>query len=57
MTNRDYHPEQGSELRRRADAVARENAARSAEKHAPLSPEEVGQTLYGGCKKVCVNGH
>jgi PAS domain S-box-containing protein len=46
MTNRDDHPEQEAELRRRAEEVLRENAARSPEKQTPLLPEETEQTLH-----------
>ena len=46
MTKRDDRTGQGSELRRRAEEVVLENAARSPGKQAPLLPEEMREALH-----------
>jgi PAS domain S-box-containing protein len=46
MTGRDNQPSDAAELRRRAEAVARERAARAPEDPAALSPEETRQMLH-----------
>jgi two-component system, cell cycle sensor histidine kinase and response regulator CckA len=46
MTGQDNQPTDAAELRRRAEAVARERAARAPEDPAALSPEETRQMLH-----------
>jgi len=46
MKNKDDLPEQADALRRRAEEIAREKAAPSAENLQALSPEETRQTLH-----------
>ncbi len=46
MTGQDHQPADALELKRRAEAVAREKAARTPEAPATLSPEETRRTLH-----------
>jgi len=46
MTNQDNHPKDGTDLRQKAEALARERAARTPEDRAALSPEEMRKMLH-----------
>jgi len=46
MTGQDHQPTDAAELRRRAEAIARERAARAPEDPAALSPEETRRMLH-----------
>ena len=46
MTNRDNRPMDAADLRQKAEALARQRAARTAEDSAALSPDEIQRTLH-----------
>ncbi|MCX5975407.1 MAG: PAS domain S-box protein [Coprothermobacterota bacterium] len=46
MTSKDNRPEEAAELRKKAEATARQNAAQSPENLEALSPEEMQRTLH-----------
>jgi len=46
MTNQDNQPKDAADLRQKAEALARQRAARTPEDSAALSPEEIRDTLH-----------
>ena len=46
MKNRDSYPTDAVELRKQAEALAKQNAAQSSERLAPMSPEATKLTLH-----------
>ena len=46
MTNQDNRPKDAADLRQKAEALAREQAGRTSEDSAALSPEEIRKTLH-----------
>ena len=46
MTNQDNHPKESADLRQKAEALARERAARTPENSADLSPEEIRRMFH-----------